>query len=162
MSRRHGQRSWDAVRAQIAVHLARCEVRADQDALTADEQRIFRIEESEPYYGPTRDAGVTISRLLGLDEAAAQQAWEAEIDGAESLNTLADALGDACFDTEERSAITLLLLDALDRGVCDGAIATELLARIRWHLRADARVQSRMRYWWSHMEGGSAVMAALN
>jgi hypothetical protein len=41
------------------------------------------------------------------------------------------------------------------------ALLTELLARIRWHLRADPAVQSRMRYWWTHMEGSARVMEAL-
>jgi hypothetical protein len=95
--------------------------------------------------------------MLGLGAAAGQLDWEAELGKGGQTDRLVAALGDASLDTETRSAIALLLLGHLDRL----ANATELLARIRWQLRADARVQARMRYWWTHMEGSGAVMDAL-
>ena len=142
--------------------MARCETPADEDLLTPGEQRLFRADEAEPYHGPTRGAGEAISAILGLEPTANQDDWEAGIDKPGRIDRLVDALGDPSLDTEARSAIALLLLDCLDRRVIGGESVIELLARIRWCLRADAQVQSRMRYWWAHMDGSAPVMEALS
>lgn len=161
MRRRQCQRSWDSVRAQIMEQMARCDADVSEDRLTPDEQSIFRADEAEPYYGPTRSASGAINRILGLGHGADQNDWEAELAEHGQTDRLVDALGDPSLDTEARSAIALLLLDHADRLAARGVTATELLARIRWNLRTDALVQSRMRYWWTHMEGSESVMEAL-
>ena len=162
MNWRQCQRAWEVVRSQIMDQLARCDTEASEDRLTADEQRIFRLNEAEPYYGPTRGAGEAINRILGLGAAAGQQDWEAELGERGKTDRLVDALGNLSLDTEACSAIALLLLDHADRQAARGAAVTELLARIRWQLRANAQVQSRMLYWWTHMEGSAPVLEALS
>ncbi|HWI89168.1 MAG TPA: hypothetical protein VNS11_08030 [Sphingomicrobium sp.] len=159
MSRRHPQHGWDAVRSQIRDRMARCEAPRDEDLLTPDERHIFRIDDAEPYYGPTRGAREAVNLVLELQPGAGQIEWEAALGNDGRVDPLVEALGNASLDTEARSAIALLLLDHLDRMAASG---TELLARIRWHLRADTRVQARMRYWWMHMDGSDAVMEALS
>ena len=144
------------------AHMARCEAEASEVQLTADEQRIFRVDEAEPYYGPTRAAGEEINRVLGLAPTAGQREWETELGRGRKADSLVDALANPSLDTETRSAIALLLLDHADRAAAGGASATELLTRVRWHLRADSRVQARMRYWWSYLEGSAGIMEALN
>lgn len=156
------RRTWDSVRTQIMDQLERCDADASEDKLTPEEQQLFRADEAEPYYGPTRGACEAISRILGLGAAASQQDWEAELSECGKAALLVDALGDPSLDTEARSAVTLLLLDHADRLATSGGTASELLARIRWHLRADAHVRSRMRYWWTHMDGSAAVIEALS
>jgi hypothetical protein len=156
------RRTWDSVRSQIMDQLARCDTDVPEDRLSPDEQQLFRVDEAEPYYGPTRGAGEAISRILGLAAAASQQDWEAMLNEPGKAARLVDAFEDPSLDTEARSAITLLLLDYADRVATRGGSGTELLARIRWHLRADPQVRSRMRYWWKHMDGGAAVMEALS
>jgi hypothetical protein len=150
------QHHWDAVRSQIDAHMARCDVARDEDAVTAAARHIFRVDEAEPYYGPTRGAREAINALLGLDASANQLEWEAEMSDPAKLERLTEALGDHSLDKETRSAIALLLLDVAER------LGTERLARIRWHLRRDGEVQARMRYFWTHMHGGAAVMEALS
>lgn len=159
MNGHQSQHGWEAVRSQIREQMARCDTPRDEELLTHEERQIFRVDGAEPYYGPTRDAREAVNLVLGLEPAAAQDDWQAELGRVGQLDRLVDALGNASLDMEARSAIALLLLDHLDRTVAN---ATELLARIRWHLRADARVQARMRYWWTHMEGSGAVMEALS
>jgi hypothetical protein len=159
MNRHEPQHGWEAVRSQIRQQMARCEVPRYEELLTQHERKIFCVEDAEPYYGPTRDAREAVNLVLGLPPEAAQDEWEAELGMDGQIDRLVDALANASLDTEARSAIALLLLHHLDRGV---GSAAELLARIRWHLRADARVQARMRYWWTHMEGSGAVMEALS
>jgi hypothetical protein len=150
------QHGWEAVRSQINAHMARCDAPRDEDVLTPAERHVFRIDEAEPYYGPTRGAREGINRLLGLDASANQAEWEAEIGDSAQLERLVDALGEGSLDRETRSAIALLVLDGADR------LGTELLARVRWHLRRDAEVQARMRYFWKHIDGGSAVIELLS
>ena len=150
------QHHWEAVRSQINAHMARCETPCDDDAPMPADLRIFRVDDAEPYYGPTRGAREAINALLGLDASANQPEWEAEIADPAKLERMVDALGESSTDTETRSAIALLLLDGADR------LGTERLARIRWQLRRDAEVQARMRYFWTHMHGGPAVMEALS
>jgi hypothetical protein len=150
------QHNWEAVRSQINAHMARCDVPCDDDAPSAADLRIFRVDDAEPYYGPTRGAREAINVLLGLDASANQPEWEAEIVDPAKLERLVDALGESSMDTETRSAIALLLLDGAER------LGTERLAQIRWQLRRDAEVQARMRYFWTHMHGGPAVMEALS
>jgi hypothetical protein len=159
MNRRHHQHSWEAVRSQIKAQMARCDTLRDEQVLTHEERHAFRVDDAEPYYGPTREARETVNGILGLAATAHQPDWEAELGEAGQIDRLVGALGDASLDTETRSAIALLLLDHLDRLVAN---ASELLARIRWHLRGDARLQARMRYWWTHMDGSSAVTEALS
>lgn len=157
MSQRELQHSWEAVRSQIKAQMARCEGPTDEQMLTVHERHIFRVEETEAYYGPTRDARAAVNRLLGLDAEAGQAEWEAILHAR--ADDFVAALGNVSIDIEARSAIALLLLDFQDR---TATFSTEMLAHIRWHLRADGRVQSRMRYWWTHMDGSSAVMGALS
>ena len=159
MSRRHVQHSWDAVRSQIKAQMARCEAPADADALTPEDRRIFRLDDAEPYYGPTRGAREAINAMLDLGSEAGQIEWEQRLANRYAPERLATALGDHSLDTEVRSAIALLLLDWVDRSERPSA---ELLARIRWQMRGDPRVQARMRYWWLHMDGSARVMEALS
>jgi hypothetical protein len=156
------RRTWDSVRTQIMDQLARCDADMSGDKLTPDEQQLFRTDEAEPYYGPSRGAAEAINGILGLAAGASQTDWETELGERARTYNLVEALGDPSLDTEARSAITLLLLDHADRLATRGGTGTELLARIRWHLRADPQVRSRMRYWWTHMDGGAAVMEALS
>ena len=72
------------------------------------------------------------------------------------------AIGDPALDVETRSAFALLLLDAVDRMAAYGTVPTELLGRIRWQLRRDPQARSRMRYFWTHMEGSRAVLRTLS
>lgn len=139
--------------------MERCDPPRDEELLTHEELHIFRTDDAEAYYGPTREAREAVNLVLGLGPAAGQDEWEAALGKTGEVDRLVDALGNASIDMEARSAIALLLLDHLDR---TAASATELLARIRWRLRSDARVQARMRYWWTHMEGSGAVMEALS
>lgn len=159
MSGRHHQHGWEAVRSEIMAQIARCEPAADADALSHEDRRIFRLEDAEPYYGPTRAAREAISALLGLEPEAGQIEWDAELANGRKLDGLVDALADQSLDTEVRSGVALLLLDRVQR---TASPSTELLARIRWQMRADPRVQSRMRYWWTHMDGSPPVMEALS
>jgi hypothetical protein len=159
MKGRSVQHGWEAVRSQILAQMARREPAADEHALSCEDRRIFRIDDAEPYYGPTRAAREAVSRLLGLAPGAGQTEWEAELASGRRLGSLVDALADCSLDTEARTAVALLLLDYLQR---TGGRSTELLARIRWQMRADPRVQSRMRYWWTHMDGCASVMEALS
>ena len=59
------------------------------------------------------------------------------------------------------SALALLLLDAIERMANYGPVRTELMSRIRWQLRKHPQVQSRMRYFWTHMDASGAVLEAL-
>nr|NUR36745.1 hypothetical protein [Sphingomonas sp.] len=149
---------WEAVRSQIHAHMARREVPADVAVARPDIRPVFRLEEAEPYYGPTRDAREAINAIFGLPSGACQGEWNLALLAQHNLDRLVDALGEDSLDTEARSAIALVLLEHVERS----AMQTELVARIRWQLRKEARVQSRMRYWWTHMEGGPAVMEALS
>lgn len=152
---RHQQHGWDALRSQL---LARFE-RAGQAlcaAVTPEVGRPFRLDDAEPYYGPTRGAREAINGLLGLEAGAGQAEWERQAADPARIEALVDELGNAALDVETRSAIVLLSL-----GFAEG-MSTELLARLRWHLRRDSVVQARMRYWWTHMDGGRVVMEALS
>jgi hypothetical protein len=149
---------WEAVRSQIHAHMARREVPAEVAVAMPDIRPVFRLEEAEPYYGPTRDARETINSILELPSGACQADWNAALRARHNLDRLVDALGEPSVDAEARSAIALVLLEHVERS----AMQTELVGRIRWQLRNDARVQSRMRYWWTHMEGGPEVMEALS
>lgn len=149
---------WEAVRSQIHAHMARREVAAECAVAKPDIRPVFRLEEAEPYYGPTRDAREAINDILELPTGACQGEWNVALRTRHNLDRLADALGEPSLDTEARSAIALVLLEHVERST----MQTELVARIRWQLRKDARVQSRMRYWWTHMEGCPAVMEALS
>lgn len=149
---------WEAVRSQIHAHMARREVPAEVAVAAPDIRPVFRLKEAEPYYGPTRDAREAINAILQLPPSACQGEWNVALRARHNLDRLIDALGEPSLDTEARSAIALVLLEHVERP----PVQTELVARIRWQLRKDARVQSRMRYWWTHMEGGPAVMEALS
>ena len=149
---------WDAVRSQIHAQMARREVPAEVAVARPDIRPVFRLEEAEPYSGRTRDAREAINAIYGLPSGACQGEWNLALLAQHNLDRLVDALGEDSLDTEARSAIALVLLEHVERS----AMQTELVARIRWQLRKEARVQSRMRYWWTHMEGGPAVMEALS
>lgn len=150
---RYQQHGWDALRSQL---MARFERSADHPRAAPESRPAFRLDDIEPYYGPTSAARDAVNRLLGLGTSAGQIEWEAEAADPARIETLVGALGSPSLDVETRSAIVLLLLEFADR------MSTEMLARIRWHLRRDAIVQARMRYWWTHMEGSSAVTEALS
>ena len=121
-----------------------------------------RLDEGQPYYGPTRDARAAINQLLGLPADAKPDQWEAQLSDRGKLEAILDALADHSLDVEQRSAIALLLLDTLDRTALHDRATTETLTRIRWLLRRDEQVHARMRYWWAHMDGGALVMEALS
>jgi hypothetical protein len=149
---------WAAVRLQIHAHMARTEPSPEDAAAAPDIRPVFRLEDAEPYYGPTRDAREVINAILELGSGSCQGEWTRALRSRHNVDLLIDALGEPSVDTEARSAIALVLLEHVERS----AMQAELIARIRWQLRKDARVQSRMRYWWTHMEGGPAVMEALS
>ena len=151
------QTQWDVVRSELMNRLERCEARAEP----ADAP-IFFTQEAEPYYGPTRDARAAVNVLLGLPCAAGQQEWQDELKRAGRLDFTIEALGNSELDLETRSALSLLLLDAVDGMAIYGPVRAELLSRIRWHLRRYPQVQSRMRYFWTNMDASSAVLEALS
>ena len=151
------QHGWDALRSQLMARLeqqAPTAVPAEQ-VLRPEELRLFQADSAEPYYGPTREARATINAILGLGGLAGQGEWEAELGNRAKLEALVDALACERTDAETRSAIALLLLDYAD------GLGLDLFARLRWHLRRDAIVQARMRYWWTHMDGAPKVWDAL-
>ena len=153
------QPQWDHVRSELLDRLARCDVRP-----ATDERPMFfaaAAEEPEPYYGPTREARAAVSAILGLPDGAGQQDWQDELKREGKLELAVHALGDAAIDVEARSALALLLLDSVDRMANYGPVRTELLSRIRWHLRQHPQVQARMRYFWTHMDANGAVLEAL-
>lgn len=150
---RQQQHGWDALRSQL---MARFEPSAQPTVADPEIGPAFRLDDPEPYYGPTRAAREAVNSLLGLEASAGQSEWEAEARDPAKLELLVAALAAAALDMETRSAIALLLLEFAD------GMSSELLTRIRWHLRHDAPVQARMRYWWTHMDGGRAVMEALS
>ena len=159
MSRRHVQHSWDAVRSEIKAQMARCEAPVDAEALAPEDRRIFRLDDADPYYGPTRGAREAINAMLDLGPDAGQIDWEQALANESAIDRLMSALGDHSLDTEVRSAIALLVLEWVD---ASDRPSTELIARIRWQMRGDPRVQARMRYWWTHMDAGARVMEALS
>lgn len=152
------QRTWEAVRSQVMAHMPRSEPMPEQCEALVSSTSAAAI--GEPYYGPTCDARVQVNRLLGLDAAAGQDQWAAELAEPGKLQQAIAALGDLSLDVEARSAIALLLTDDLDQ-MATGAAQTELLTRIGWLLRRDRQVQARMRYFWSHMEASAALMRAI-
>ena len=99
--------------------------------------------------------------MLGLPTMAGQMEWRAELRRPGRIEDALDAVADLTIATETRSVFALLLLDAIDRMAAHETVSSELLGRIRWHLRQDPQVQSRMRFFWKHMEGGEAVLATL-
>jgi hypothetical protein len=158
--RRRLQQSWEAVRSQLMLRIAHCDGPTQELPRTAAAVPLAIEVAAEPYYGPGRDARTAVNHILGLGPAAGQDEWEAELGRAGTMEKLVDALGGGSLDTEARSAIALLLLDAADR--MPTRTGKELLTRIRWHLRLDGQVLARMRYWWTHMDGSAPVMEALS
>lgn len=152
---------WDHVRSEIMTRLSRCEPRADPIATPNVRPLFFATREEEPYYGPAPEARAEVNFMLGLPIAAGQMEWRAELRRPGRIEDALDAVADRTLATETRSVFALLLLDAIDRMADHGAVGSELLGRIRWHLRQDPQVQSRMRFFWKHMEGGDAVVATL-
>lgn len=151
---------WDDVRSQIMTQLSRCEARADPIP-TADVRPMFFATPDEPYYGPAPEARTEVNALLGLHLTAGQMEWRAELRKAGRIEDALDGVADLSFPLETRSVFALLLLDAIDRMSEREPVEAELLGRVRWHLRQDPRVRSRMRFFWEHMEGGEAVLATL-
>ena len=147
---------WDELRSQLMARLPRCEVRAEEV-----ETPLFFAAGAEPYYGPTRAARAVINAILGLPSAAGQQEEQDALRRDGGLQLAIDALDDASLDIEGRSALALLLLDAIERMANYGPVRAELLSRIRWQLRQHPQVQSRMRYFWTHMDASGAVLEAL-
>jgi hypothetical protein len=152
---------WDHVRSQIMTQLSRCEARADPIRTADVRPMFFATPDDEPYYGPVPEARAEVNALLGLHLTAGQMEWRAELRKPGRIEDALDGVADLSFPLETRSAFALLLLDAIDRMAEYGAIEPELLGRVRWHLRQDPRIQSRMRFFWEHMEGGDAVLATL-
>ena len=153
---------WDGLRSQILTRLSRCEVPANSHPSPSSKPMFFAADEGEPYYGPSPEARAEVNAILGLHTAAGQMEWRAELKKSGRVEQALGAIGDPVLDLETRSAFALLLLDAVDRMAAYGKVPTELLGRIRWHLRQDARVRSRMRYFWTHMEGSRAVLGTLS
>ena len=153
---------WDGLRSQILTRLSRCEVRAASDPTPSSKPMFFAAGQGEPYYGPTAEARAEVNLMLGLPDPAGQMEWRAELKRPGKVEEVLGAIGDPALDVETRSAFALLLLDAVDRMAAYGTVPTELLGRIRWQLRRDAQVRSRMRYFWTHMEGSRAVLGTLS
>lgn len=152
---------WDDVRSEIMTQLSRCEARSDQVATPVVRPLFFATPEEEPYYGPAPEARAEVNFMLGLQAAAGQMEWRAELRRPGRIEDALDAVADLTIATEIRSVFALLLLDAIDRMEARGTVGSDLIGRIRWHLRQDPQVQSRMRFFWKHMEGGDAVLATL-
>lgn len=152
---------WDGLRSQILTRFSRCEVRANNYPPPL-KPMFFATEGGEPYYGPTDEARAEVNAMLGLHAAAGQMEWRAELKRPGKVEQALGAMGDPALDLETRSVFALLLLDAVDRMAAYGTVPTELLGRIRWQLRRDAQVRSRMRYFWTHMEGSPAVLGTLS
>ena len=159
----HAQCQWDDLRSEIMTRMSRCEMPADA-AAGASAQPLFFVaaDEREPYYGPTREARAAVNAMFGLPEGAGQLEWRAELRRGGISDEAIDALGDERFDTETRCAFAMMLLDGIDRMAAYGPVRAELLGRIRWQLRQDPQVQSRMRYFWTHMEPSEAVLGTLS
>ena len=153
---------WDGLRSQILTRLSRCEVRAANDPSPSSKPMFFVSEQGEPYYGPTDEARAEVNFMLGLHAAAGQMEWRAEMKRPGRIEEAFTAIGDPALDVETRSVFALLLLDAVDRMAAYGTVPMELLGKIRWQLRRDAQVSSRMRYFWTHMEGSRAVLGTLS
>lgn len=146
---------WDALRSQLMARFDQSAPVQRPEVLEPEELAVCDAAGAQPYFGPTPDARVAINSILELGPAAGQGEWQEELGNREKLEALVDALACASTDAETRSAIALLLLDYAD------GLGLDLFARLRWHLRHDATVQARMRYWWTHMDGGPSVMNAL-
>jgi len=149
---------WDAVRAELMVHMSRRDVIVEEEA----PQPVCAQGELEPYFGPSREAGAVLNRLLGLPSESNQPEWERALDEPGNLEKAIEAISGRSLDTEARTALALLLLDAVDRMAVYGKVEAEIVTRIRWQLRRDPEVQARMRYWWTHMHGSAPVMEALS
>ena len=148
---------WDEVRSELMVHMSRCDVTVEEEA----PQPVCAQGELEPYFGPSREAGAAVSRLFGLPSDSRQPDWERALDERGNLQKAIDAISDGSLDTEARTALALLLLDAVDTMAGYGKVETEIVSQIRWQIRRDPKVQARMRYWWTHMHGSGPVMEAL-
>jgi hypothetical protein len=149
---------WRELRSQIMGRMSHCAARPEEDIQVGESRHFCGLAEPEPYYGPTIEARGAVNRILGLHPAADPQDWAVAIAGPGNFEMAIDELANPSLNTEERSALALLVLDSVD--LIDGRGA-EMLARIRWSLRRDRQVQARMRYWWTHMEGSAPVMEAL-
>ena len=152
------QLHWDELRSELMARLPRGVERAEE---TDRPIFAFRAEEPEPYYGPTRQARAAVNAILGLPDAAGQQEQQNALKRSGGLEIAVDALGDEALDGEGRSALALLLLDAIESMASYGPVRADLLRRVRWHLRHHPQVQSRMRYFWTHMDASDAVLEAL-
>lgn len=150
------QLHWDELRSQLLARLPRREGRAEEV-----EKPLFFAAGAEPYYGPTREARAVVNTILGLPKAAGQEEQQDALKRSGGLEMAVDALGDEALDGEGRSALALLLLDAIERMASYGPVRADLLRRVRWHLRHHPKVQSRMRYFWTHMDASGAVLEAL-
>ena len=151
---------WDGLRSQILTRLSRCEVRAARDPAPLVKTDVLRLRPGEPYYGPTNEARAEVNFMLGLHAAAGQMEWRAEMKRPGRIEEALAAIGDPALDVETRSVFALLVLDAVDRMAAYG--------RCPWNCSegsagscADAQVRSRMRYFWTHMEGSRAVLGTL-
>jgi hypothetical protein len=152
---------WDHLRSEIMTQLSRFGARGDQIPTANVRRMFFATPDDEPYYGPAPEARAEVNALLGLHLTAGQMEWRAELRKPGRIEDALDGVADLSFPLETRSAFALLLLDAIDRMAEHGTIDPELLGRVRWHLRQNPRVQSRMRFFWKNMEGGDAVLATL-
>ncbi len=147
---------WDDLRSELMARLPRCEGRTEPQ----DGPIFVTVDEPEPYYGPTREARTAVNAILGLPATAGQQEQQNALKHS-GLEIAVDALGDESLDAEGRSALALLLLDAIESMASYGPVRADLLRRVRWHLRHHPQVQSRMRYFWTHMDASGAVLEAL-
>jgi hypothetical protein len=150
--------TWDEVRAQIIALMSRYDSAPNHEP----PQPLTSEKGYEPYYGPSRRACAVLNALFGLASECRQPDWESELAAPDKRERAVELLSDESVDVEARSAIALLLLETLERAAIESCADAELVTRVRWQLRRDPRVQSRMRYWWSHMGGGTAVMHALS
>lgn len=120
----------------------------------------YCLRMSDEYYGPTAEARETLNRLLSLPATGDEQDWELELTDAAKLPQMLRLLEDASLGIEKRSALVLLLVHTIDELIAEGGDGAEPLARLRWQLRSDPKVLSRMRFYWDQI-GSTPTVARL-
>lgn len=115
----------------------------------------------ETYHGPTPNARATITRLLALPATGDEQDWEIQLADPNKVEGMFDLLGDVSLGLEERSAVALLLTHTIDELYDDDEDTSDLVPRLRSILASDAKVLSRMRFYWSHLQASDAIHEAL-
>jgi len=113
------------------------------------------------FYGPTRNAVATINHLLALPATGDEQDWEIELADPRKLDDMFELFAKGSLGFEERSAVALLLTHTVDELEDDDEDTSDLVPRLRSLLASDGEVLHRMRFYWSHLQAGSAIRKAL-